>query len=69
MKDQPILIKKNIFDFFISKLKDEKLIRKICQSVYSIPLLFDYLIALNEEEFKKIKDLKYNDLTIEYSKK
>ncbi len=67
-KDQPILIKKNIFDFFISKLKDETLIRKICQSVYSIPLLFDYLIALNEEQFKKIKDLKYNVLTNKYSK-
>ena len=66
-KDQPILIKKNIFEFFISKLNDENLIKKICQSVYSIPLLFDWLIVLNEEQFKKIKDLKNSDLTNEYS--
>ena len=68
-KDQPILIKKNIFDFFITKLKDEKTIKKICQSVYSIPLLFDCLISLNKEQFGKIKNLKYNDLPNEYSLK
>ena len=68
-KDQQILIKKNIFDFFISKTKDEKSIKKICQSVYSIPLLFDCLISLNKEQFGKIKNLKYNDLPSEYSLK
>ena len=66
-KDQQILIKKNIFDFFISKTKDEKSIKKICQSVYSIPLLFDCLIDLNEENFKKIKNLKFIDLPSIYS--
>jgi len=66
-KDQPILIKKNIFNFFISKCSDEKKIKKICQSVYTIPLLFDYLIELNQEQFKKIKNLKFVDLPSEYS--
>ena len=66
-KDQQILIKKNIFDFFISKTKDEKSIKKICQSVYSIPLLFDCLIDLKEENFKKIKNLKFIDLPSIYS--
>ena len=31
-KDQPILIKKNIFDFFIEKSKNSESIRKICQN-------------------------------------
>ena len=66
-KDQPIHIKKNIFNFFISKCSNEKNIKKICQSVYSIPLLFDYLIELPQEQFKKIKDLKFIDLPSEYS--
>ena len=67
-KDQPILIKKNIFDFFISKTSKEDFIKKICKSVYSIPLLFDCLIGLNEEQLKKIKGLTSIDLPNEYSK-
>ena len=69
-KDQPILIKKNIFDFFISKTSKAEYIKKICKSVYSIPLLFNYLIELNKdkEQFSKIKGLTFNDLPSEYSK-
>ena len=69
-KDQPILIKKNIFDFFISKTSKAEYIKKICKSVYSIPLLFSYLIELNKdkEQFSKIKGLTFNDLPSEYSK-
>ena len=69
-KDQPILIKKNIFDFFISKISKAEYIKKICKSVYSIPLLFNYLIELNKdkEQFSKIKGLTFNDLPSEYSK-
>ena len=69
-KDQTILIKKNIFDFFISKTSKAEYIKKICKSVYSIPLLFNYLIELNKdkEQFSKIKGLTFNDLPSEYSK-
>ena len=66
-KDQPLLIKKNIFDFFISKSNKEDSVKKICQSVYSIPLLFDCLIGLSQEQFKNIKNLKFNDLPRDYS--
>ena len=66
-KDQPLLIKKNIFNFFMSKTTNEKDIKRICQSVYSIPLLFECLIGLKEEELQKIKNLTYNDLPIGYS--
>ena len=68
-KDQPIFIKQNIFKFFIEKLKDEKYensLKRICRSVYSIPLLFDCLISLNQEQINKIKNLKFDDLPSEY---
>ena len=66
-KDQPILIKKNIFNFFISKLNKIDSIKKICKNVYSIPLLFDCLIDLKPEQLTKIKDLKFTDIPDVYS--
>ena len=63
----PLLIQKNIFYFFSSKLTklDDK--KKLCKSVYSIPLLFEYLIGLKEEELQKINNLTINDIPNQYS--
>ena len=65
-KDNPLIIQKNIFDFFISKTEHEFLIKKVCMNVYSIPLLFNYLLTLNSELFKKIKKLTINDIPNRY---
>lgn len=66
-KDKPILLKNNLFTFFIEKTNELDYIKKICHSVDSIPLLFDCLIGLKEEQFNKIKNLKFEDLPNQYS--
>ena len=66
-KENRIFIKKNIFEFFIQKSNSDKSIKRICKNVGSIPLLFDYLSNLNQEQFKKVKGLMYSDLPNQYS--
>ena len=66
-KDKPLIIKKNIFEFFISKFNKDDSIKKTCLNVYSIPLLFEYLSNLNSEQFKKVKKLTINDIPNIYS--
>ena len=61
-----IFIKKNIFLFFIEKCNNNELIKKICKSIPTIPLLFDYLSSLIKVNFDKIKNLTFNDLPHEY---
>ena len=61
-KDSPLLIKKNIFLFFMDKTKNIENIKKICIRCESIPLLFDYLLELNSEKKKEIKGLQIKDL-------
>ena len=65
--NQPFIIKKNIFEFFIGKINQERLIKKLCQNVSSIPTLFDYLICLKEEKLEKVKNLAPEDLPLDYS--
>lgn len=61
-KDNPIIIKKNIFYFLFEKIDKLEIIKKICQNCGSIPLLFDYLINAPSHTIQKIKDLTINDL-------
>ena len=64
-KDYPIFIKKNVFNFLLEKIKNLEMIKKICQNCESIPLLFDYLIDIlnnNSNNFQKIKELTINNL-------
>ena len=65
-KDSPLIIKKNIFEFFISKLNKDYSLKQTCKSVFSIPTLFDYLLALKPDLFHKIKKLKIDDIPKKY---
>ena len=65
-KNAPLIIRKNIFDFVISKFDQEFIIKNLCKSTYSIPLLFDYLIDLKPENLKKIKNLRIDDIPNKY---
>jgi len=56
-KDSPIPIRKNIFDFMMNKLNEEKL-RKVCNNCENIPILFDYLLS---SDSKKI-NLSFSDM-------
>ena len=56
-KESPIPIKKNIFDFMMNKLNEEKL-RKVCNNCENIPILFDYLLS---SDSKKI-NLSFSDM-------
>ena len=49
----PLIIKENIFKFFLSKTNKFNYIKKICQSCESIPILFNYLIEIGSDALKK----------------
>ena len=58
-KELPIPIKKNIFDFLISKLAKKEEIKKVCHNCETVPLLFDYLSSINSD---KIVGLTFGDM-------
>ena len=60
-KDSPILIKKNIFNFFVGKTNDINNVKKICRSCESVPLLFEYIIGFSSA-INKINNITINDI-------
>lgn len=61
-KESLLIIKKNIFNFFFSKTNKIEYIKKIVQYCESIPILFNYLLAIESDKLKKIKGLTIYDL-------
>ena len=67
-KDAPLIVKKNIFEFFAKKTNKADYLKKICKSCESIPLLFKCLLDLDKEKTKEIKNLTIDDLPENISK-
>ena len=61
-KDYPLIIKEKIFKLFINKTNNINNIKKICKSCESIPSLFNYLISLDSNKIKEIKNIRIDDL-------
>jgi len=47
-KGSPIPIRKNVFNFLINELNEEK-IKKVCKNCENVPILFDYLASSDPE--------------------